>query len=110
MKRIKNFFIALWNAYKKHVTESRKERINRIVSETSEIRSVSDKAYIEGSYVFVAGVPIAKIVTDNKDSTMYVANNNYGNCLPYKDALSLLSGINALHYSKLMSENKISKS
>ena len=75
MKRIAYYLSLLRRRYAMYKYESYVRRLRQTVEESSEIRSVSDGVYVDGSYIFVRGVPIAKITDEvpphpNDDKTV----------------------------------------
>ena len=85
--------------------DSQIRRLKQTVEESSEIRSVSDGVYVDGSYIFVRGVPIAKITDDSKYATLRCAESNTINEVTYNDAVKIVKGLNSLHYYFLINQN-----
>ena len=98
MKRIAYYLSLLRRRYAMYKYESYVRRLRQTVEESSEIRSVSDGVYVDGSYIFVRGVPIAKITDDSEYATLRCAESNMINEVTYKDALKIVKGLNSLHY------------
>ena len=98
MKRIAYYLSLLRRRYAMYKYESYVRRLRQTVEESSEIRSVSDGVYVDGSYIFVRGVPIAKITDDIKYATLYCAESNMINEVTYEDAVKIVKGLNSLHY------------
>lgn len=98
MKRIAYYLSLLRRRYAMYKYESYVRRLRQTVEESSEIRSVSDGVYVDGSYIFVRGVPIAKITDDSKSATLYCTESNMINEVTYNDAVKIVKGLNSLHY------------
>lgn len=98
MKRIAYYLSLLRRRYAMYKYESYVRRLRQTVEESSEIRSVSDGVYVDGSYIFVRGVPIAKITDDSESSTLRCAESNMINEVTYNDAVKIVKGLNSLHY------------
>ena len=98
MKRIAYYLSLLRRRYAMYKYESYVRRLRQTVEESSEIRSVSDGVYVDGSYIFVRGVPIAKITDDSKSATLYCTGSNMINEVTYNDAVKIVKGLNSLHY------------
>ena len=98
MKRIAYYLSLLRRRYAMYKYESYVRRLKQTVEESSEIRSVSDGVYVDGSYIFVRGVPIAKITDDSKSATLYCTESNMINEVTYNDAVKIVKGLNSLHY------------
>lgn len=98
MKRIAYYLSLLREKYMSYRYHSQIRRIKQTVEKSSEIRSVSDGVYVDGSYIFVRGVPIAKITDDIEYATLYCAESNMINEVTYEDAVKIVKGLNSLHY------------
>ena len=98
MKRIAYYLSLLRRRYAMYKYESYVRRLRQTVEESSEIRSVSDGVYVDGSYIFVRGVPIAKITDDSEYATLRCAESNTINEVTYNDAVKIVKGLNSLHY------------
>ena len=98
MKRIAYYLSLLRRRYAMYKYESYVRRLRQTVEESSEIRSVSDGVYVDGSYIFVRGVPIAKITDDSEYATLRCADSNMINEVTYNDAVKIVQGLNSLHY------------
>ena len=98
MKRIAYIISLLRRRYAMYKYESYVRRLRQTVEESSEIRSVSDGVYVDGSYIFVRGVPIAKITDDSEFATLRCAESNMINEVTYNDAVKIVKGLNSLHY------------
>ena len=98
MKRIAYYLSLLRRRYAMYKYESYVRRLRQTVGESSEIRSVSDGVYVDGSYIFVRGVPIAKITDDSEYATLRCAESNMINEVTYNDAVKIVKGLNSLHY------------
>lgn len=98
MKRIAYLLSLLRKKYMSYRYDSKIRRLKQTVEESSEIRSVSDGVYVDGSYIFVRGVPIAKITDDSKSATLYCTESHMFNEVTYKDAARIVTGLNLLHY------------
>ena len=101
MKRIAYYLSLLRRRYAMYKYESYVRRLRQTVEESSEIRSVSDGVYVDGSYIFVRGVPIAKITDDSEYATLRCAESNMINEVTYNDAVKIVKGLNSLHYNFL---------
>lgn len=106
MKRIAYYLSLLRRRYAMYKYESYVRRIRQTVEESSEIRSVSDGVYVDGSYIFVRGVPIAKITDDIKSATLYCTESHTFNVVTYEDAVRMVQGLNSLHYNSLVNKNR----
>ena len=98
MKRIAYYISLLRRRYAMYKYESYVRRLRQTVEESSEIRSVSDGVYVDGSYIFVRGVPIAKITDDSESATLRCEESNMINEVTYNDAVKIVKGLNSLHY------------
>ena len=98
MKRIAYYLSLLRRRYAMYKYESYVRRLRQTVEESSEIRSVSDGVYVDGSYIFVRGVPIAKITDNSEYATLRCAESNMINEVTYNDAVKIVKGLNSLHY------------
>ena len=98
MKRIAYYLSLLRRRYAMYKYESYVRRLRQTVEESSEIRSVSDGVYVDGSYIFVRGVPIAKITDDSEYATLRCSESNMINEVTYNDAVKIVKGLNSLHY------------
>lgn len=98
MKRIAYIISLLRRRSAMYKYESYVRRLRQTVEESSEIRSVSDGVYVDGSYIFVRGVPIAKITDDSESATLRCAESNMINEVTYNDAVKIVKGLNSLHY------------
>ena len=98
MKRIAYLLSLLRKKYMSYRYDSQIRRLRQTVEESSEIRSVSDGVYVDGSYIFVRGVPIAKITDDSEYATLRCAESNMINEVTYNDAVKIVKGLNSLHY------------
>lgn len=98
MKRIAYYLSLLRKKYMSYRYDSQIRRLKQTVEESSEIRSVSDGVYVDGSYIFVRGVPIAKITDDSECATLRCAESNMINEVTYNDAVKIVKGLNSLHY------------
>ena len=101
MKRIAYYLSLLRRRYAMYKYESYVRRLRQTVEESSEIRSVSDGVYVDGSYIFVRGVPIAKITDDSEYATLRCSESNMINEVTYNDAVKIVKGLNSLHYQFL---------
>ena len=107
MKRITYYLSLLRRRYAMYKYESYVRRLRQTVEESSEIRSVSDGVYVDGSYIFVRGVPIAKITDDSKYATLRCCTeSNTFNVVTYEDAVRIVQGLNSLHYNSLVNKNR----
>ena len=99
MKRIAYYLSLLRRRYAMYKYESYVRRLRQTVEESSEIRSVSDGVYVDGSYIFARGVPIAKITDDSKNATLRCCTESHTfNVVTYEDAVRIVQGLNSLHY------------
>ena len=105
MKRIAYYISLLRRRYAMYIYESYVRRLRLTVEESSEIRSVSDGVYVDGSYIFVRGVPIAKITDDSKYATLRCCTESHTfNVVTYEDAVRIVQGLNSLHYNSLVNK------
>lgn len=107
MKRIAYYLSLLRRKYVMYKYESYVRRLRQTVEESSEIRSVSDGIYVDGTYIFVRGVPIAKITDDSEYTTLSCTeSSNIINEVTYKDAVKIVKGLNSLHYHYLNKQKR----
>lgn len=105
MKRIAYFLSLLRKKYMSYRYDSQIRRLRQTVEESSEIRSVSDGVYVDGSYIFVRGVPIAKITDDSEYATLRCCTESHTfNVVTYEDAVRIVQGLNSLHYNSLVNK------